>query len=175
MENSRFEKMIFQTQRSQRKTQSLFLILLFSFCFGNDSTIVSNPITIVKEYLEKDAKGEFLRKNDWIDSNMVHPERIPGWDISTLIKSYKIIKIEVEDKTSFVNIEYDKIADILQNSEGFYLEPNQKIEKVTFELHKTGKHWKIAKPIQNQHIHPNVINDKLPKQEQMKLIQYLKK
>ena len=139
------------------------LILIISICFCADSTMVSIPEKIVINYLEMDAAGEFLKQSNWLNENMLYPEFIPAWDNSTLIKSYKITDFKIDGNKAFVNVEYEKMGDVLQNSKGFYVEKNEKVVKIIFELHKVEKFWKIAKPIQNQHVMMDAVEDRLTK------------
>ncbi|MBN2281397.1 MAG: DUF1460 domain-containing protein [Candidatus Marinimicrobia bacterium] len=136
---------------------------------GRAKTNYYSPEMLIRDYLEKDARGEFLGESDWINGNFSDAEAIPAWDTSTLIESFRILDFQIESRIAVAKVEYRKLADILQDVNGFYLKPEQKVDTVFFELKQNGERWKIKKPIQNKHIFLKAIEHQLSSRELEKL------
>lgn len=94
-----------------------------------------DPSHLVKEYVRKDAAGEFLGTNDWWNAAVTCPDCMGGPDTFTLISGYKIRKI---NQLEF-EVEY-RVEGTLSN-ESFL--PDKKVEKSKFALTKTRWGYKL--------------------------------
>ncbi|MBN2600472.1 MAG: hypothetical protein JXR87_00610, partial [Candidatus Marinimicrobia bacterium] len=131
-----------------------------------------DPAELVKEYLRRDAKGDFLRTDPWYITAKLHPIG-SGWDQAYLISGYKTDYLHVDSAHASYEVSYDLIAWIRFNLDGPYLTFRPEKKMVRFELENTSWGWRIDRPAQPSHILPKVIIHRLSDEDQKELKLYL--
>ena len=116
----------------------VLIIESIGFCIAIDK-----PEFIVKKYCQADYNGEGLstdrfKKNIW--PLLAWDEEYPGtgWDTCDVIKDFKIIKVDVDDKNAIVKVKYHVLG-----KWGVKFIKNDHYDKVDFHLIMTDTGWKI--------------------------------
>lgn len=102
-----------------------------------------DPIQLVREYLLRDADGEFLRAEPWLPTATLCPNSIPGYDVATLIEGFEIGQVTLQPDTVRVPVTYERIGEM---SSGLAFEYNPRIETDTFTVVRTRYGWRIDGP-----------------------------
>ena len=100
------------------------------------------PEDVVKAFCDLDGAGKRLSSLTW-------PEVLPyiawkdeaGWDTVIVISGYKLTGVQSTKSGSHVTVEYSVVG---ESSRDFAI--LKSVEKVRFNLRKTGKGWKIESP-----------------------------
>lgn len=109
-----------------------------------------DPVRLVREYLERDASGQFLRPSEWLAGAIACPGRRPGWDEATLIGNYRMKSIQPGEDTMKAAVESTILRTISQDSHGPILVGTRAGERVavdTFVVVRTPFGWRIAAPV----------------------------
>ena len=114
----------------------------------------ADPALLLDEYLRRDGAGEFLRSNEWLGASLFCPNHVPGWDQATIIAGYESAALARVDTAASFTVRYSRIGRLTQDSAGFYLIEQPDIKTDTFRLVHTRFGWRIAAPVQHQHILP---------------------
>jgi len=122
---------------------------------------------LINEYLRRETQGEFLQQSDWLKENVIN--LMAGFDAVILVKNYHY-NIEYNKKDSvIIRVVYNKIADVLQSSEGAYVKFDTSEIEVDYELIKTQSKWKINHPGTNPHVSLDFMKHYLSEKEVDKL------
>ncbi len=96
-----------------------------------------NPEQLVREYVKRDANGEFLQTNEWWNSAVACPECMGGPDTFTVISSYKIRKIS--------NLQFEVTYDIEGTLSGASFKTEKRKDPESFTVVKTQWGFKLDK------------------------------
>jgi hypothetical protein len=112
----------------------------------------SAPLTVVQEYVSRDAQGERLRSNAWFMSVVTWPDD-PGYDSHTAIRSYTVSPAQVTGDSAVVQVEYRVLAWIVAgDTNSTRVMPHDSLETQRFRLVRTDGKWLIAGPQIDQHV-----------------------
>jgi len=157
------------------KKHNLIFIIIFiftTFCFTSAGSSESH-FSLIKEFLKRETRGDFLRTSPWLQKSVLNPERIPGYDFAVLVNDYSLELIDTTENVALYKVTYSKLGDLLQNANGFYM--RLKVEEVVryYELSEIKGKWLIKSPIPASHIFPKFIQSKLSEEELIKIKQFL--
>lgn len=111
-----------------------------------------SPASVVQEYCRLDFGGARLSSQnpnlDKIFALVTWPDE-PGWDSAVVVKKYTVVRTVPGHLTSSVTVRYSVLGEM--NGVEVVASPKHR-EFVTFVLSKTGKPWKIKRPVIPPHI-----------------------
>lgn len=109
-------------------------------------------VRLVREYVERDARGERLRSNPWF-LNAVIWEDEPAFDSYTLISRYEIVPLHTDSSTGRVEVTYYR-AGYVRTTGGrtVSFEPDTGREVQVFTVALTFNGWRIVAPQLDQHV-----------------------
>ncbi len=91
------------------------------------------PLQLVTEYVKRDAKGDFLKTNDWWNSAVACPECMGGPDTFTVISEYKVKQLS---PLKFL-VGYSVEGEISGTAVGNSFTPSKTTKKIEFTVVKT--------------------------------------
>lgn len=111
-------------------TNSILLItflFLPSFCQLNDTVLFKNcetllfmtnyePKKIVEEFIKRNLNGEFTKTDFWLDTVVLCPNSLPGWDVAELMKSEEILNIKITKDSAFVKTSFISLGEVANDS-----------------------------------------------------------
>jgi hypothetical protein len=114
-----------------------------------------DPLALVREYLQRDADGQFTSSSAWKASSLFCPGHEPGWDGATLITAYALEPLAGGPDTARYRLTYDVYGSVDQDSAGFLIRvtPRQVVD--TFITLRTPFGWRIAAPVLNPQLLPH--------------------
>ena len=68
------------------------------------------PRQIIEEVIKRNLNGEFSKTNPWLDTVVLCPNGLPGWDVADLFKSEEITKVKIKADSAFVETKYLLLA-----------------------------------------------------------------
>lgn len=142
------------------KTTVLLLLTLVAGCTtvpakpapeGRDLS-ASPAIQLVKEYTERDAKGERLRTNPWFLDVVAWPDE-PGYDSYTVISGYEVTPLSADSSTARVRVDYRRVG-YVRTTGARSVEFDQSIatELRVFTVALSDNGWRIIAPQIEQHV-----------------------
>ena len=109
------------------------------WCVGDTTTQNADPGRLVREFLARDAAGEFLSTSPfWFSATECAGE---GTDYATVIASYSIDSIGIGPDTARFAVTYRFLGDLVQSEPGFV--PRVRIETDTFVVIHRRYGWRI--------------------------------
>ena len=102
-----------------------------------------DPIQLVREFLLRDAEGEFLRPESWLPTATLCPGSIPSFDAATLIEGFEIGPVALDPDTVRVPVTYERVGDM---TAGLIFEYTPRIETDTVTVVRTRYGWRIDGP-----------------------------
>lgn len=124
--------------------------------------------TLLHEYLERDASGQFLESDDWFDTATECPDREPGPDAFRVISSYRIVDSTFSDTSGRAIIESQQLGRVSSDSlDDRIFEADVRVYTDTVELRLTRFGWRVRSPALRQFVRaPAPVLDSLlaPKQ-----------
>jgi hypothetical protein len=140
-----------------------FACLLLTLATGCSTALVkpapegqalsSSPaIQLVKEYVERDAKGERLQTNPWFLDVVAWPDE-PGYDSYTVISGYVATPLSADSSTARVRVDYRR-AGYVRTTGARSVEFEQSIatESHVFTVALSDNGWRITAPQIEQHV-----------------------
>lgn len=113
-------------------------------CAAEPTATHSDPHLLIKEYLDRGGRGEFLASSAWHDGAMECPGHSPGFDGGTLVTGWRLSLLrEVADSVSF-QIAFDRHSEITQDSAGMYLVPAIGVELDTIIAVRKPYGWRVG-------------------------------
>jgi len=152
------------------KTTCFSLFASFCFLYAGGPEL---HYFVISEYLERETRGEFLKTSTWLNNSVLNSERIPGYDTAVTISGYSIELIDSLESEPVYQITYNKIADLLQNQSGPFIKMGSEKLAVVFKLKKVKGKWLISSAIPKSHVYPKYLKEMLPKEELIKVADYL--
>lgn len=101
---------------------------------------------LILEYIKRDSRGDFLKTDLWLDTAVECPSFLSGPDEFVLIRDYKIGNVSKSDKKITVNVKYQKIGRMGQNSLGSILMMDTTSFEVRVTAIRTDYGWRIKHP-----------------------------
>jgi hypothetical protein len=154
-----------QALLSSHRSRVLFLGFIFLFFLSTKSQAASPALDsdcnqaqqLVEKFVKLDAEIGRLSTEAYkkyfdsmilykIDGKIVHEE--PGWDASSVIRSYQVKGCRVEADTSWVKVSYEVLGEDTSDSTGKCptFIPSKRTDTVEFEVKKIKSALKIAPP-----------------------------
>lgn len=126
---------------------------------GAAAAAIMPAVRLVAEYVRRDAEGERLTTDPWLDSAIVEPEREPGYDSFTVIESCSARFLRATARAAAVEVRYHVIGrsravQLSSGTIGFRIPPADTVETATFKVVLTKIGWRIAGPQIEQHVTP---------------------
>jgi len=120
------------------------LVLLITTCLGaasggdSKAHVHLSPESVVKRYCQKDFDGARTKSETYsqVEHLFLWPAE-PGWDILTVVKSYRILSSHVQGKHAVVTVEYETLGDIA----AWDFKEEHKSMQVEFKLELGSKEW----------------------------------
>jgi hypothetical protein len=113
-----------------------------------------SPLSLVEEYVRRDAGGARLREDAW-SSGVVTWEEEPGWDIVSVVRGYGFRPVPAAGDTARVEVRYRIAGRVEPKDESTYrFVPADSTEVQVFELVRLPSGWKIAAPQLTPHLLP---------------------
>lgn len=110
------------------------------------------PMRLVREYVERDARGERLRSNPWF-LNAVIWEDEPAFDSYTLITGYQLRALHADSSTGRVEVAYTRAGYVrITGDSSVSFEPDPAREVQVFTVALTFNGWRIVAPQLDQHV-----------------------
>ncbi len=107
-----------------------------------------NPVALVREFVRRDGKGQFLKTDDWFMGAVSCPELEPGPDTFTVVRSYKVKPPTRKGRDEVrIEVEYDVLG---QFSLRFRPGPTR-VTRV-FTVVRTPHGWRIQSPALDPHV-----------------------
>ncbi len=117
----------------------------------------TDPGSLLTTYLERDSRGFFLRQNKWMQTALLKPQIVSGWDRITLITGFRIDTLRIgTDRASF-RVCYRKVADVLPDTSGFHISFAPVLETRKMQLKNTIHGWRILPPYDAPHVKASYI------------------
>jgi hypothetical protein len=111
------------------------------------------PRRLLEEFLERDARGEFLSANAWDAGAHSCPGREAGWDAATVITSYQLDSLRLTPDAARYLVTYHVYGPLSDDSMGG-LSVTPGVEIDTFLLLRTAYGWRIDSPSLDPHVLP---------------------
>lgn len=105
-----------------------------------------NPKDLVREYLIRDGRGDFLKSDSWLDSVTICPGHLPGTDVFSVIAEYKIEKSEESKSSTIIQVKYKILGTFASGGDrgelnAFTAKRESKTE--SFEVEHTPYGWRL--------------------------------
>ena len=124
--------------------------------------------TLLHEYLERDATGQFLESDEWFDGATECPDHEPGPDAFRVISSYRVVDSTFSDTAGRAIIESRQLGRVSSDSlDDRIFEPDPRVYTDTVEVRLTRFGWRVRSPSLRQFVRaPAPVLDSLlaPKQ-----------
>jgi hypothetical protein len=98
---------------------------------------------LLNEYIKRDARGDFLKTDQWIDTAVECPNFVPGPDEFVLVRDFKIGQIKTSENRVQMKVRYYKIGKLSQNSSGSFLILDTTSFEVNVVAIRTDYGWRI--------------------------------
>ena len=117
-----------------------------------DPKVRADPVRLVREYVERDARGDRLETNAWFDSVVTWPQD-PGYDSYAVITRFGLSVLGEARDTTRVEVQYD-VAGIMKagGPADTRFAPRQRTEVDTFVVERAPDGWRISSPQIHQHV-----------------------
>lgn len=116
-------------------------------CHMSRKNLKLGPEALVKEFLKRDAQGDFLKTDHWFNSATVCPEHESGPDEFNVIKNYKVEKAASAEKTSRFKVTYQVLGLSTQANENgvecFGFVPGPRTFEKVIKVYQTPHGWKL--------------------------------
>lgn len=116
-----------------------------SCSFKKDKTKTS-PSELVKEFIDRDSKGQFLKGNSWFDASILCPGHLGGPDKIKVFSNFNIVDSKITDNDATFDVRFEILGQIGSggpdgNLNSYTAEP--RTEDIHFELVKTPFGWRV--------------------------------
>jgi hypothetical protein len=134
-------------------------------CGADKKAAHSDPQLLVKEYLDRGGRGEFLESSVWHDGAVECPGHTPGFDSGTLVTGWQLSKLrETADSVSF-QVVFDRHSEITQDSASMYLVPAAGAERDTIIAVRKPYGWRLGGFEFQPHVLPSAAKARLELRE----------
>jgi hypothetical protein len=116
-------------------------------CGFKKNNIQEGPLELVKEYIKRDAKGEFLKASNWADAVILCVGHLGAPDSFKVITNYKILNFSNHGAFAKVVVRYNVLGIISSAGKGREIltsfKSQRETEDLAFVLTKTPYGWRI--------------------------------
>lgn len=114
-------------------------------CMFQKIQINAEPEELVRDYLKRDADGEFTLASNWFESVNLCPGHEEAPEVHYVTKSMRIDKTEVNDGHATVHVSYSVIGEIEYDgaNDSWHFIRGPKKEKRTYKLVHTEYGWRF--------------------------------
>lgn len=107
-----------------------------------------DPVALVREFVRRDGKGQFLQTDDWFMGAVSCPDIEPGPDTFTVVRSYKVKPARKVSRDEVrIEVEYDVLGEF-----GLHFRRAPSRRTRVFTVVRTPYGWRIQSPALNQHV-----------------------
>lgn len=117
-----------------------------------DTNRAGSPLALVREYVDRDARGERLRSAPWFLSVVGWPEE-PAFDSYTVIATYQVGQLAPSGDSAIVPVTYQRLGWIEttgRHAVRFVI--GETIERYDFRLGVREGRWLIGEPRLEPHV-----------------------
>jgi hypothetical protein len=107
---------------------------------------VADPVSLVRQYVKRDANGERLQADPWFQQVVTWSEE-PGYDSYTVIRSYSVEPPPtIQGSPAEILVRYDVIGWVQwQDGEQVFLDQEMS-QAITFVVVRDDNGWRIDEP-----------------------------
>ena len=122
----------------------------------------ADPVQLVREYVNRDARGERLKSNPWFMNVVAWPEE-PGYDTYTIITAFEVKPLHTDSSTARVEVTYRRAGflETVGRSTAKFVR-NAAAEERVFTVALTDNGWRITAPQMDQHVLASAVPDWTP-------------
>lgn len=117
-----------------------------------------DPAQLVRDYATRDSAGAFLRHDPWIETAVVCPAAVPGYDVATVIAGFDVGEPVRTGDSARVPVTYHELGELILDE----FDPARAEVTETFELVRTRYGWRIVGPQVQWHLARGHVLDELP-------------
>ena len=115
------------------------------------------PIDLLREFLERDGRGDRLRTDSWMAQHTIWGPSEAGWDGYMVITSYRLRTVQADTSKAKLAVTYD-VAGFVDVDTSAHYTRRPRTETVVFTLAFTDAGWQLAAPIVEPHVLANQIS-----------------
>lgn len=131
---------------AHKQTNLVFREMTDSDCHFSRKNLTLDPEDVVKNYVKNDGEGKFTLTSAWFDSATLCPGHEEGPELSYVIRSSKIVKLDIGkgDGRASAQVEYEVLGLIEPAAEQRWrFVRKQKKKHRIFKLVHTAYGWRI--------------------------------
>jgi len=115
-------------------------------------------LALVREYAQRDARGEFAGVSKWYDSVTQFGRDVQGWDEGAVVRSYSVSPLYLGADSGVVEVSYDQLAVIGgDGAGGVQITYRDTSYADTFAVRLTQRGWRIVRPILPPHTLADIV------------------
>ena len=70
----------------------------------------SDPQLLIKEFVERDARGEFMESSGWFDGAVTCPGHEPGPDAATIVQGHQLRLVDAGMDSTIVEVTWRRVG-----------------------------------------------------------------
>jgi hypothetical protein len=116
-----------------------------------------DPASLVEEFLDRDASGQFLRTDKWFDQATTCPGHEPGPDAFLTIADYHFETLFVSDTVARYVVTYEILGLVIPALTADVFRPNEGMRIDTLTVVSTAYGWRIKSPALLQRVFADTV------------------
>jgi hypothetical protein len=113
-------------------------------CYFVKEKTTAAPSELLKSYLDRDAAGDLTVVNGWFDSAVLCPGHEAGPAVSYVIKSSRILSVEVGVGSASARVEYEVIGFVDPGAQqSWHFKKKKETKTRTFKFAHTAYGWRF--------------------------------
>ena len=101
-----------------------------------------DAIELIREFAERDGRGEFMQASAWFDGAVTCPGHEPGPDAAAIVRGHEQRALLVSGDSVFVEVAWDRVG--YGGPAGDAIAPGTELD--TLRAYRTPYGWRIASP-----------------------------
>jgi hypothetical protein len=116
-----------------------------------------DPLSLVREYVKRDAAGERLTESPWFQAVVSWPFE-PGYDSYTVIRAYTVEKpAHIAGSPARITVRYDVVGWMVHDGQQMAFLEQELEEALEFVVERTEAGWRIAAPQMGQRVLAEIV------------------
>jgi hypothetical protein len=122
-----------------------------------------DPVVLARQFVARDAAGEFTRFSPWLAGAALCPGHIPGYDVVTVIERYQVEPLHVDVDTALVAVHYERLGELVPAGDmTMRFERRARLGIDTLPLVLTTWGWRIVGPPRNWQVAADALPELWP-------------
>src|SRR6266487_2274505 len=123
-------------------------------CLFDSSTVHTSPIELVRDFLNRDAQGQFLQTDPWFATAVTCPGHEPGPDAFAVMRGYTIAFDTLPGDTVRARIVYEMVGSLVG---GAHLDIDTTADVRILKVTNGPYGWRIESPAIDQFVRLDVV------------------